>query len=180
MHAATILPLAVAALGRLVNAASTVPNAKIAIEASNANTTITADLGFIVTGIPALNSVSTLYLIGASNGVDLSSITCRAFQGTEGTGPGSEPFTSTTPAHLSTKPVQIGSIVCTNSTSTTSSTTTSPETTKTGTTQAPSATKTGASGATTSSPPSTGSATGALKAPLILAGILASVLGMAL
>ncbi|KAK4502324.1 hypothetical protein PRZ48_005749 [Zasmidium cellare] len=103
-------------------------SATITIEASHGgagngltNTTITIPLNARISN-PALQTVSTLYLTG-SEGVDLASISCTPYTYNNGTGPAA--FTSTQPSRLSTNTVQVGSLLCTasDSSSTTSSST---------------------------------------------------------
>ncbi|OTA64658.1 hypothetical protein K449DRAFT_392769 [Hypoxylon sp. EC38] len=101
------------------SALATVPSAYINVEASHGgagngltNNTISVPIDTTYTNPTYLNAVSTLYLIGASEGVPVDSITCTPYQSTDGTGTHGLPFNSKTPSYLSTNTVQVGSIVC--------------------------------------------------------------------
>ncbi|ORY08192.1 hypothetical protein BCR34DRAFT_570044 [Clohesyomyces aquaticus] len=58
-----------------------------------------------------LPTVCGLHIVSAS-GVDVTSLTCRAYKDAAGTDPGSAFFNSTTDALIATNPVQEGSIRC--------------------------------------------------------------------
>ncbi|KAI1407862.1 hypothetical protein F5Y13DRAFT_194974 [Hypoxylon sp. FL1857] len=101
------------------SALAAAPSAYITVEASHGgagngltNNTIIVPIDTTYTNPDALAAVSTLYLVGASAGVPVDSITCTPFQSTDGTGTHGLAFTSTTPSRLSTNTVQVGSIVC--------------------------------------------------------------------
>ncbi|UJO18065.1 hypothetical protein CLAFUW4_06083 [Fulvia fulva] len=101
-------------------------SATVVIEASHggagqglANTTITVPLNQRYTD-SALDTVSNLYLTGA-DGVPLDSITCTPHRNGNLTGAGGLPFTSTQPSSLSTNTVQVGSLFCNSTDSSTSS-----------------------------------------------------------
>ncbi|KAI0842195.1 hypothetical protein F5Y06DRAFT_259224 [Hypoxylon sp. FL0890] len=100
------------------SAVAAAPSAIINVEASHGgagndltNNTITVPIDTTYTNPPVLDTVSTLYLIGAT-GVSSDSITCTPYKSADGTGDHGLPFTSKTPSFLSTNTVQVGSIVC--------------------------------------------------------------------
>ena len=95
------------------------PSAFVTIEASHGGagqdlTNITLRIPFTTTysNHSALDAVSTLYLVGATNGTPIDSITCTPFKNADGTGDSGKAFDSTKPSFLSTNTVQVGSIVC--------------------------------------------------------------------
>ncbi|KAI4868596.1 hypothetical protein F4820DRAFT_445009 [Hypoxylon rubiginosum] len=97
-------------------------NAIITIEASHGgagsgltNTTISVPIGEIYTGNKAMETVSTLYLVGTTGDVALDSVTCTPYKANDATGSHGLPFTSKTPSYLSTNTVVVGSILCTSS-----------------------------------------------------------------
>lgn len=99
--------------------ACTSAQATVVVEASHGgagsgltNTTITVDIGTVFSGDSALAEVSSLYLTGASEGTSVDSIVCTPHQYANGTGVYGLPFTSSTPARLSTNTVVVGSITC--------------------------------------------------------------------
>ncbi|KAK3109962.1 hypothetical protein LTR53_016229 [Teratosphaeriaceae sp. CCFEE 6253] len=101
-------------------------SASVTIEASHGgagsgltNTTITVPLNTTYSD-PALDTVSSLYLTGAT-GSAVESITCTPYRYANGTGAGGLPFTYGAPSRLSTNTVQVGSIVCVSSASSTTS-----------------------------------------------------------
>ncbi|KJX92330.1 hypothetical protein TI39_contig5869g00001 [Zymoseptoria brevis] len=100
------------------------PSVLITVEASSggagnnllSNITLSIPLSTSYTN-PALDTVSTLYLTGAT-GADPGSITCYPFQDSDLTNPGGQPVSQFKPSRLGTNhTVQVGSIVC-NSTDT--------------------------------------------------------------
>ncbi|KAI0176394.1 hypothetical protein GGR52DRAFT_571357 [Hypoxylon sp. FL1284] len=76
------------------------------------STTIVVPLGEVFKGDPALEAVSTLYLVGATNHVDMNTITCTPYQSDDATGTHGLAFDSKTPSRLSTNTVVVGSILC--------------------------------------------------------------------
>ncbi|KAF2196691.1 hypothetical protein GQ43DRAFT_484739 [Delitschia confertaspora ATCC 74209] len=63
--------------------------------------------------VKELKSVCGLQILSA-DGVDVSTLVCRAYKDAAGTQPGSAQFTFDTPALISTNPVQEASIKCDN------------------------------------------------------------------
>lgn len=112
----TAFALSAAALAAAASAQQ--PTAQITIEASHGgagngltNKTIDVPVGPVYTNAEALGEVSTLYLTGAT-GVPVEHVTCTPYHAATGEGSGGRPFTSTTPSHLSTNTVKVGSIQC--------------------------------------------------------------------
>ncbi|KAI6093913.1 hypothetical protein F4821DRAFT_7148 [Hypoxylon rubiginosum] len=115
MQVATLFASAMAFAGM----AAAVGNALITVEASHGgagngltNTTMSVPIGVIYTHNPAMEEVSTLYLVGSTSGVPVDSIVCTPYKSTDGTGSHGLPFTSKVPSYLSTNTVVVGSIVC--------------------------------------------------------------------
>ncbi|KAI2640628.1 hypothetical protein GGS26DRAFT_586630 [Hypomontagnella submonticulosa] len=97
-------------------AALTPKSAYINVEAprgnGRGNVTVDVPIETIYTNPTVLDEVSTLYLVGSSEGVPVNTITCYPYKETTGFGAGGLPFNSTTPSRLSTNTVVVGSIVC--------------------------------------------------------------------
>ncbi|KAI1768330.1 hypothetical protein GGR53DRAFT_439372 [Hypoxylon sp. FL1150] len=115
MQVATLFASAMAFAGM----AAAAGNALVTVEASHGgagngltNTTISIPIGVTYAGNPALEEVSTLYLVGSTSGVPVDSITCTPYKSTDGTGTHGLPFTSKVPSRLSTNTVVVGSIKC--------------------------------------------------------------------
>jgi hypothetical protein len=75
------------------------------------NTTITVPIGSIYSGDSALDAVSTLYLVGSTEGTT-DGLHCTPYKSTDGTGDSGRPFDVNAPSYLSTNTVVVGSIVC--------------------------------------------------------------------
>ncbi|KAH9904970.1 hypothetical protein F4778DRAFT_731406 [Xylariomycetidae sp. FL2044] len=160
MHAITTLVLA-AGLAGFASAGAVAPgnNAEIIIQTfsgtTSSNKTVAVPIGTPYSDSGNLAKVSTLFLNGAS-GVPVESVTCKTFRSTDGTGtPAGNPFTSSSPARLSTNTVEVGSIVCqsTASSSMSSSSSGSPSTTA----ASPSGTASGSASGSETGSTSTGS-----------------------
>ncbi|KAI1874578.1 hypothetical protein JX265_004786 [Neoarthrinium moseri] len=115
----------VATAAAIASTAYAAPSATIFVETKGVagggfgNVSITVPIDTVYTNQKALSQVGTLYLT-AADGVPVQSVTCTPYQGTDGTGSGGKPFTFGTPSRLSTNVVQVGSIVCKLTSSTTS------------------------------------------------------------
>ncbi|KAI1382294.1 hypothetical protein F4677DRAFT_21845 [Hypoxylon crocopeplum] len=119
MQVTSLLTSTVAFAGLALAAPATVPAALVVVEASHGgagsgltNTTLSVPIGTIYNYRGPLDTVSTLYLVGTTEGVPVDSVTCTPYHSTDGTGSHGLPFTYGTPSRLSTNTVVVGSVVC--------------------------------------------------------------------
>ncbi|KAF7532961.1 hypothetical protein G7054_g7475 [Neopestalotiopsis clavispora] len=134
MRASTLI----ASVAAIAGTAYASPQAIISVESPHggansaaSNQTIYVPLNTVYTDPKNLYQVSKLYLTGAKDAA-VETITCNSYQGTDGTGAGGKTFSFGTPSFLSTNSVQVGSIVCKSTSSTTSIGGTTAGTTSTG------------------------------------------------
>ncbi|KAF2270487.1 hypothetical protein CC78DRAFT_528246 [Lojkania enalia] len=110
----------IAALAAVASAATVTLKETACISPSGELEEFTIEVDKLV--VKELESVCGLELLSA-DGVDVNSLTCLAYKDIEGTEVGSAPFTKSSPALISTNPVQENSIRCNSSTNANTTTT---------------------------------------------------------
>ncbi|KAI1096111.1 hypothetical protein F5B19DRAFT_220895 [Rostrohypoxylon terebratum] len=95
------------------------PTALLHIESSHGgagnglrNVTVEVTINKVFNHDSALDEVSSIYLIGTTEGVPIKSVVCYSYKNEDATGDRSTPITAYEPARLSTNTVQVGSIEC--------------------------------------------------------------------
>ncbi|KAK6221504.1 hypothetical protein LQW54_001276 [Pestalotiopsis sp. IQ-011] len=119
MRTSTFIASAAALAGTVYATPSAVISVEFHDNGALKNTSVTVPIGTVYTDPKNLYQVSTLYLSSAVD-ADVNSITCTPFQNNHGTGAGGKDFSYGNPSLLSTNSVQVGSIVCRLTSSTTS------------------------------------------------------------
>ncbi|KAI4599678.1 SMP-30 gluconolaconase LRE domain protein [Pestalotiopsis sp. 9143b] len=119
MRTSTFIASAAAVAGTVYATPSAVISVEFHDNGALKNTSITVPIGTVYTDPKNLYQVSTLYLNSAVD-ADVNSIICTPFQNNHGTGAGGKDFSYGKPSLLSTNSVQVGSIVCRLTSSTTS------------------------------------------------------------